>query len=572
MDWIAVISPGHDTARPDWLASLDRLPEFSNVFSKGNTDVWARVGTPVAQISDYGVTLGEVFNLKGAAANSLATFQRDALASALISQYWGAYVAVAAPNGSGYVLRDPSGACPCYWTLKDGHLLIFSEVETVARLGIITMAVDRPGIAYHLLWSYAVSPATCLSGVAELLPGTRIQLIGGAPVLDQLWSPWTFAGNDVQFKRFEDARDAVRAAVDLSVKTWARNAGTVFHQLSGGLDSSIVGVSLGSAGANVVPATLVLPNAVADERSYARLVAEALGADLISVNLTFNRDVFRTSGHRLFPRPRSGLLHDLADAAFFETAKTHSVGAFFGGNGGDSVFCKLNTAGPVADSLLAYGLGRQTDQVIGDLVTLHNVTRWRAGWWGLKKVFRRKRFFPEADLQYLSASARCIRAPEGARPQIPHDVAPGKVDHVRSIVGALQSPDQGRREAIAPIREPLLSQPVIEACLRVPTWMWIRGGEDRAVARQAFDDLLPEKIRRRSTKGDFSYLNAEIARSVYPELKPLLLGGHLMGMDLLDAEALKSDLSKPAEAWTGGFNRLLRLANSEIWCRQVLSR
>src|SRR3546814_18791962 len=38
-------------------------------------------------------------------------------------------------------------------------------------------------------------------------------------------------------------------------------------------------------------------------------------------------------------------------------------------------------------------------------------------------------------------------------------------------------------------------------CLSIPTWQWVRGGRDRAVARAAVADLIPALIAQRRTKG-----------------------------------------------------------------------
>src|SRR3546814_18425449 len=57
------------------------------------------------------------------------------------------------------------------------------------------------------------------------------------------------------------------------------------------------------------------------------------------------------------------------------------------------------------------------------------------------------------------------------------------------------------RSTAAPQITPLLSQPIVELCLSIPTWQWVRGGRDRAVARAAVADLLPALIAQRRTKG-----------------------------------------------------------------------
>src|SRR3546814_5825518 len=48
---------------------------------------------------------------------------------------------------------------------------------------------------------------------------------------------------------------------------------------------------------------------------------------------------------------------------------------------------------------------------------------------------------------------------------------------------------------------PLLSQPVVELCLSIPTWQWVHGGRGRAVARAAVAGILPDLLVERTTKG-----------------------------------------------------------------------
>src|SRR3546814_17681180 len=58
---------------------------------------------------------------------------------------------------------------------------------------------------------------------------------------------------------------------------------------------------------------------------------------------------------------------------------------------------------------------------------------------------------------------------------------------------------------------PLLSQPVVELCLSIPTWQWVHGGRDRAVARTAFSGVLPDLLVERTTKG----ISSGFVRRVY---------------------------------------------------------
>jgi asparagine synthase (glutamine-hydrolysing) len=114
---------------------------------------------------------------------------------------------------------------------------------------------------------------------------------------------------------------------------------------------------------------------------------------------------------------------------------------------------------------------------------------------------------------------------------------------------------------------PLLSQPVMEACLAAPSWMWISGGRNRAVARDAFSDLLPRDVLSRRSKGTFmSYLGAVYQKNK-ERMCDFLLTGHLQAHGLLDADAVRSRIESPLPPRDESFTRIFELCMAENWVR-----
>src|SRR3546814_984119 len=74
---------------------------------------------------------------------------------------------------------------------------------------------------------------------------------------------------------------------------------------------------------------------------------------------------------------------------------------------------------------------------------------------------------------------------------------PGKAAHVAMLARAQKSIELYPRADAPPQIVPLLSQPVVELCLSIPTWQWVHGGRDRAVARAAFAGILPDLLVER---------------------------------------------------------------------------
>ena len=83
----------------------------------------------------------------------------------------------------------------------------------------------------------------------------------------------------------------------------------------------------------------------------------------------------------------------------------------------------------------------------------------------------------------------------------PRGAPSGKLWHAHQISQPFDFYDPLGREGDAERLSPLFSQPVMELCLRIPTYVLTHGGWDRAVARRAFYHDLPPQIRNRRNKG-----------------------------------------------------------------------
>jgi asparagine synthase (glutamine-hydrolysing) len=115
----------------------------------------------------------------------------------------------------------------------------------------------------------------------------------------------------------------------------------------------------------------------------------------------------------------------------------------------------------------------------------------------------------------------------------------------------------------------LLSQPVVELCLSIPSWTWFAGGRDRAVARAAFSQHLPAQIVWRRGKGRLETMCAAAYIRQRQELRDLLLGGRLADNHLLDRTAIEAYLKRDLVEGDFDYFRLIEIADVERWVRAV---
>jgi len=576
--FLALIGPASPGAEP--YDAVQRRAEhhfgMRPAFIAPHLLVLAGADTPVVEIGERdGVALGTVFsrapNLAGAYACVQRMDGRGADLEGLMADYWGRYVAIVVKGGAAEieVARDPSGGFGCYVSRWQGRVVLYGDVGMARALGIIAGDLDVGGLLQLMAFPAMPNARTGIIGVEDLQPGTGLKIDRRGQVSRTLpWTPSRFTQSKLQVRDRRTAVDLVGAEARRCVSAWGDLSQSILLELSGGLDSSVVAACLRDQAEKLTLVTLATPDPGADERAYALEVADTLRRPLETLVLDVN-DARLEPPQALTARPSGGALHQTIDAALLRVAGGKAVDAFFSGGGGDNVFCYLNTAAPAADVLLCRGPGLSFAHAVADLAALHGCTHWTAGRLALRKLWRGARAWRN-DLDFLAPGAptRTDHHPWLATRAVS---LPGQHEHLMSLLSVQTALTGHRRESLAPLLFPLLSQPLVELCLRIPSWFWIEGGRNRAIARDAFAGQLPPLILQRRTKGNFLGMLGAIYRQQRRDLRDLLLGGWLAEQALIDRPAIEAYLESEALLTDVRFCRLLDLANVELWARGWLA-
>ena len=148
---------------------------------------------------------------------------------------------------------------------------------------------------------------------------------------------------------------------------------------------------------------------------------------------------------------------------------------------------------------------------------------------------------------------------------------PGKAAHISSIL-RVQPNLEASRGYHLPVLSPLMSQPIIEACLGIPTWEWRTGGRDRSLARRAFAGDLPPVVLNRRVKGTPSRFAAQLLDHFRRSIRDRLLGGRLAAHQIIDAIAVEQVLEGERPVPDLERIRILELVNAEAWIEHWASR
>jgi len=559
----------------DYVLQLDRSLRAEGMICKlesASVRVFASAGVPTLTIPGHGLLIGRIFTKDGQPTSQRLDIDGPTheLISRLLQNTWGDYLAIFVDRGNSSkitLLRDPSGAVPCVYSLVDGEGFITSDIGLAVDLGLYRKEVDWQAITHCLNFPYLKTARTALKCVSELLPGSTLTCHGKDVSVRSAWSPWRFVEESVRHKDPRVAAEDVRAAVSSVVKALSTGDGRFLVELSGGLDSSIVAICLRNASRRAVFCTMVVPVAGTDERPYARLVTEALGRESFPVEVGFDNVRLEFSVPRSSVVPAIGIPQNAINEVWEATGTKYGVDSFFSGGGGDTIFCYLKTAAPAADAFRERGFMAGI-AAIENLIALHRCTVFKAGRLTLKKILRQQRKTWKEDRTLLNPAYVSTVSEHHPWMDAPSDALPGDREKIHDLIGTQMFRETALRGARHYAHFPLLSQPVMEACLKVPTWMWIANGQDRAVARHAFADRLPQGILDRRSKGSYMGYMAAIYAHNKLKMHEFLQEGQLYTHDLLDRPALANFFAKDLAPRDLSFLRIFDLCTAENWARQ----
>lgn len=479
---------------------------------------------------------------------------------------WGNFLSFAVSPTDVKVARAPLTGYPLYWVRVGGSILCASRPELLHEVAP-PPRVDWGFTADTLAYVNLRSARTGIAGVSELLPGSRLIWNGQEPLVESTWSPWDHVA-ELRPGSARDLAPELRRRIIACVGDWTSSRPKAVLELSGGLDSSIVAAALAAAKADFRAITMATSGADGDERRFARAIADRCGIELIE-KLHDASDVDLVSPLTdLGFRPAAYSVLGGIDRAFAEALPENDE-AIFSGVGGDNIFAFDGTVAPIVDAFCALGPGPAAIRALRDRAraadtTIWNAARlaWRAWRRGLRSGWRRDTsFLNEAHLPERPPAHPWDEGMEGAS-----QAKRNHVESIRRIIDFLDRPMRWRgRDVVAP----LLSQPVVEYCLSVPSWTWFERGRDRMIARTAFADHLPPEIVWRRGKGRLESLVAAAYSRQRREIGELLLGGRLAQQSLLDRPAIEAYLGRDLADGNFDYFRLIEIADVERWVRAV---
>jgi asparagine synthase (glutamine-hydrolysing) len=516
--------------------------------------------------ADGCLLVGQAFTPSNTRLNALPSAQRaprDAVElRSWLDGIWGNFVLFFGSADRASVYRDPSGSVPAHRCGSTPEAMFASDAEFAARMDLLGEPVVDLQFAVHWLqFPFLRTRRTGVQGVVEVLPGmlhTRVQGEEWSEIPS--WRPATFLKRNQAILEADEAAARLRELALAVVPVQAKSDGAVL-QLSGGLDSSIVAACLARSGRELPCITFATRSADGDERAYARAVASAFELPLLETAETEQSALEPLSRPNFRPPPNPLIVP--FECAIARAAEEWDASLLIDGAGGDNLFCYITSAAPVIDALRWRGV-HEAFVALADIAG-----RARCTWWDVARAAGRRLWSRhprwKEDRSFIRPGV-LLKRPE------PHPwldglgwTPPGKREHVEALVHIQHFLD--RRGSDIPVLHPLMAQPLLELCLRIPSWLWMRGGRDRAIARDAFGGLVPSSVLQRRSKGSLQGAFHRSFRRLHDAMRDLLISGELVAAGIIDPNLL--NVTFEGSDWTRDDMqlRISELVAVELWLR-----
>jgi asparagine synthase (glutamine-hydrolysing) len=514
--------------------------------------------------------IGDVFNRNAPVLPHTVAHDPWAYERKLIARFWGRFIGISfrPDHQLAALLRDPSGARECVaWTGGGLNFVSSSAPDWLIRQLRPAWRIDVGRLATTLHDPVAATGPLLLDGPLALEPGTLQPFPLERPSVI-LWRPTDIARRSLlRPPSIDDAALGLRKAIDEAVGGLRSLPGPIAAEVSGGLDSSIVAASLVRSDADSIKLWINACGSTpeADERSYVEALGEKLGFEpLLAPHATGAMSAKGLEGASQDFRPGLNGLDQAHDADWADRLTRAGVAAVMTGKGGDSILLQRATPAVFADLWNARGWLALGSSDVHELAAANECSIWSMISLAMRHR-RRGHVWPVRNHPLLSApSTLPIVHPWLADCEA---FGPAKALQIAGVADSVSRHGPSMLTRAVDVRHPLCAQPVVEACLALPTSLLTTGGRDRGLARRAFQDRLPPQILNRRSKGDMTSIYGRIIFDNLKVLRPWLLEGRLAALGVIDRVGAEQQLTHEALLWRGGYSTIMVAAAYEGWVR-----
>ena len=442
-----------------------------------------------------------------------------------------------------FLARDRMGARTLYYCPLPRTLLFASEIKSLLAHSGVTARPDEDALADLVLDGYSDGHQTCFQNMHSVPPGHVLIATADGVVVRRHWD--FDPGQEVRYRSVDEYVESFRSLFEQSVRRRLRSAHPVAVSVSGGLDSSAIFCQAVVLTGSRAPGALrgiaqIFPgDAAADEQAFLNHMEGACRPLITKLSISeirFLSNAEKVTWHMEMP----GLLWD-AHSALLAHARQLGCASILDGYFGDQV---LFERGYLVD-LVRRGQWLKVRRDLREFAAWTTDAEAGCFWrhlgsalvralpprWLFQTVKRRTapsrlrrtrpRWYTQRFLE--RAVERSLSRPELDR-RFPSHHAEQCYRHATSGFYRVQT-ERGDAAAVMhglEVLHPFRDRDLVAFLMAIPGEVVNSDGIPKALLRHALKGILPDAIRHRRSKADFTALSNRAILSEYPVITRLL--------------------------------------------------
>lgn len=425
-----------------------------------------------------------------------------------------------------FAARDRFGIKPFYYTVQDGVLYFASEMKALLPF-LPEIATDPDALAEYMTFQYTIGEKTLFKHIHTLLPGHALTVENGTLKIVRYWDVHYDIDWDHSPKWFADE---MQARLHDSIKVHLRSDVPVGAYISGGIDSSLIGILAGreEASGRIGFHGKFTQFPGYDESPFAEAACRDGGIELHQLEITakdFRDSIEKVIYHLDTPVAGPG---SFPQYMVSELAARH-VKVVLGGQGGDEIF------GGYARYLIAYleqslkaaidGTHKNGNFVVTPKSIIPNLSVLREYKPLIRQLFSSGLFGPLDDRYFRLIDRSADMANEVDWSSVDRQAVFGRFQAIFNsernvkkeayfdsmthfdfkclLPALLQVEDRMSMAHGLESRVPLLDHSVVEFAATIPADIKFKGGQMKHFIKSTFADDLPVELAQRRDKMGF---------------------------------------------------------------------
>lgn len=415
--------------------------------------------------------------------------------------------------------RDKAGEKPLYWHRNDNIFLFASELKSITQMDNVPQELSPEGLHQYLTLTYIPAPLTIFKNIYKLPAASFMVIDAKGNTTCSLY--WDMVYDDNQLvENYDICKKMLREALFLAVESRLMSDVPLGAFMSGGIDSTLItGIATRILGKQMDTFTIGFEYKDYDERDCAMIAGKAFGTRMHTDILTWNKAA------AIIDNIIENMDEPFADASaiptyFVSRLASDYVKVVLTGDGGDELFAgyskyligyyskKYNslpsflTHGffePLIGILPAKGaLYRKITKVIANAERPIYEQRLRLMQLGCNEELYRKLVRPAYNTQYDSVSS--VYHKYKARTD---EISQALYADFKIVLEGDMFVKVDRMSMLNSIetRTPMVAGKMLDIATKIPSRFKISNRNQKIILKDAFSDILPEDLLKKTKKG-----------------------------------------------------------------------